>query len=110
MTGVIDYSVGDLVRAMKKFRGDSEVVRYYEKVRELLVLRLIENKDLDASTRNKLCEEWLVDSRVGELSGVDVAKELSDVELVRRMGELGWVRKGVEVNASVQKIKRRSAK
>lgn len=93
MTGVVDYSVGDLIRCVKRYRGDAEVVRAYEKIRELLVLRLIERKDLDAATRNKLTEDFLVDTRVGSLTEEREEKELSDEELVKRMEELGWVRK-----------------
>lgn len=95
VAGVKDYSVGDLTRMLKKFRGEDDVVRAYEKIKELLVLRQLENKDLDASTRNKLTEETFTDMKVGSLVEIDEAREkkLSDSELEKKMNEMGWYRK-----------------
>lgn len=95
VAGVKDYSVGDLVRTMKKFRGEDDVVRAYEKIRELLSFRLIEKDDLDLSVKNKLLEDFLADTKVIGLGELDESREkkLSDKELEKKMNELGWFRK-----------------
>jgi hypothetical protein len=57
VTGVVDYTWGDLVRAVKSFRGDSDVVRAYERLRELLTLGVIECESLELPLKTKLTEE-----------------------------------------------------
>ena len=95
--GVIDYSIGDLTRSLKKFRGEADVVRSYEKIRELITARVIDAMNdgtLTSAVGNKLLEDFLADTKIVGLGEVDVSseKKLSDKELEKKMRELGWKR------------------
>lgn len=93
VTGVKDYTWGDVVRAVRRMRGDDDVVRAYEKVRELLTLRVIECESLELPIKTKFIEEFLADVKVGGLSEERGGEDLSDEELEKKMEEMGWVRK-----------------
>ena len=93
VTGVIDYTWGDLVRTMKGFRGDGDVVRAYERLRELLTLRVIECESLELPLKTKLTEELLADWKVGGLTEEVREEKLTDAELEKRMEEMGWYRR-----------------
>ncbi len=94
-SGARDYSWGDLVRAVKGSKGDSEVVRGYEKLREILTLRIIESESLELPIKTKFIEEFLADVKVGGLNeeGGGLG-DMNDAELEKKMEEMGWVRAG----------------
>lgn len=92
VTGVRDYTWGDIVRAVRVMAGDSDVVRGYEKVRELLTLRIIESETLELPIKTKFIEEFLAAVKVGDLSEGRGEERLSDEELEKRMESLGWKR------------------